>query len=726
MSLHDTKVIVHDFKDTGSREELATGTPLLDGTYTIGDYLGADGFGITYLATDDAGEQVVVKECYPAAFCRRSEKMVQPRSSGHREEMASIVSIFVTEARRLSNLRHPNIVAVHNVFEENGTAYAVMDFVNGRDLFDLVPDDAGDLAPELVQGCLEKLLDGLAAVHRAGMLHRDISPDNIILRPNGDPVLIDFGTARGQATKASRILSVLRSVNDGYSPQEAYITGGEETPSCDLYSLAATFYHLITGELPAGSQLRVAAKASRKDDPYIPLGQRTDRYDALFCDAIDRAMSIVPRHRFASATSWLDALRPEPEDFDEPEIEDEIEDTPQPVAEAVVKPKRPVRELQALAAPDAADEDDGKISKFLTRFRRNASPAAAAEPRSADEDARPQSVAPRHSGRARGLALLSTVALIVGGVYVVTGRAPGEPTPFEVSIAAQPLDVATNTRMDDAPSVTAFTTPAKFALPQAPAASPAHETLVVAPAVTTAPDALALPVLAQSDVRTLDEITDLLSRTRPVPVITAPEPVVAVEASPVLAAAPQAPELPPALSISAVALFPFTADAADPSVIAAVDPGAPVWMTPGLRIVSVNGQPVASLADAGAIVTAEIAEGASRVPVTFGIEGRLSDQPVERSFDAPIVHDIILRDGLALRSTFDNGAWRTDVTEAGAMSTLRKDDRIIGVVENSLRLDGPLAIASILDAELAGDRTALAVAVERDEKLWVEVLGLSR
>lgn len=285
-------------------EELPTGTKLLSGQFDVTSYLNHGGFGITYLATNSLNRQVVVKECFPSSLCRRSRMIVQARSRAHVKELQNVVRLFMNEALALAKLDHPNIVGVHQVFEDNGTAYMVLDYVKGTDLLSHISNPGRKLNAAQVKSLLEKLLDAVGFVHEAGLLHRDISPDNIILNEDGEPILIDFGAARQQATNTTKALSALRVVKDGYSPQEFYLQGSDQSPSSDLYSLAATFYHVITGEAPPDSQVRLTAHVAEDGDPYVPLAQKTDEFDAQFCAAIDKAMSILPRDRVQSAAEW--------------------------------------------------------------------------------------------------------------------------------------------------------------------------------------------------------------------------------------------------------------------------------------------------------------------------------------------------------------------------------------------------------------------------------------
>ncbi len=286
-------------------DSLPNGTKLLHGQYEITQFLNAGGFGITYLAQDSLDRTVVIKECFPSSMCRRDAIDVRVRSRSHEQEFESIVRLFGQEARALAKLDHPNIVGVHQVFEDNNTAYMALDLVKGRDLLDIIDEEPERLGPAEIKIMLVKILDAVAYIHNAGVLHRDISPDNILLAENGEPVLIDFGAAREEATRKSRVLTAQNTVKDGYSPQEFYISGSKQSNASDLYALAATFYHLITGEAPPISQVRLAAVAEDRKDPFVPLSGRFNQYDRFFLSALDRALEVFPKDRIQSAEDWL-------------------------------------------------------------------------------------------------------------------------------------------------------------------------------------------------------------------------------------------------------------------------------------------------------------------------------------------------------------------------------------------------------------------------------------
>lgn len=285
-------------------EALAPGSKLLSGQYEIVRYLSSGGFGITYLAKDSLNRMVVIKECFPEAFCSRVNKTVQARTRNYLEDFRSVVALFIREAHALSRLDHSSVVGVHQVFEDNETAYMALDLVDGKDLLEVIESGSPVMTPPQVRSFTLALLDAIGHVHSQDLLHRDISPDNILVAKSGRPVLIDFGAAREEASRKSRVLSAVLVVKDGYSPQEFYVAGSQQYPCSDLYALAASLTHLISGEAPPNSQARLAALASNQPDLFEPLCGRFPEYDDAFLAAIDKAMNIVPAKRLQSAEEW--------------------------------------------------------------------------------------------------------------------------------------------------------------------------------------------------------------------------------------------------------------------------------------------------------------------------------------------------------------------------------------------------------------------------------------
>ncbi|MEX0338163.1 MAG: serine/threonine-protein kinase [Arenibacterium sp.] len=296
-------------------DELPAGATLLRGQYTIEQYLVRGGFGITYLASDSLERQYVIKECFPGALCCRAGGVLKPLSPDMGDKYRSVLRHFLSEARRVAKLDHPNIVGVHQVFEENETAYMAMELVPGEDLLSVIEETPERLSARLINKLLRDALTAVEYIHGLGILHRDISPDNFLLGPDEHLTLIDFGAAREHAGKENRALSALLAVKDGYSPHEFYLTDVDQTAASDLYSLGATFYHLITGEAPPNSQDRVAALAANQPDPYMPLvdseWEETSELDFTLLQSIDQALEVLPRDRIASAADWVALLNEE-------------------------------------------------------------------------------------------------------------------------------------------------------------------------------------------------------------------------------------------------------------------------------------------------------------------------------------------------------------------------------------------------------------------------------
>ncbi|MDA5092855.1 serine/threonine-protein kinase [Aliiroseovarius sp. KMU-50] len=290
-------------------DELSPGTELCGQQYVIDSYLNSGGFGITYLARDSLGRKIVIKECFPGAICCRTEQTVRLRSKANESEFSKILELFEREARALSELQHPYIVGVHQIFNDNDTAYMALDYIDGHDLLQVIEKEPERLYPDQIKQLLLKILDAVAYMHDRDILHRDISPDNILLEADNTPVLIDFGAARESATRVSRVLSKVLTVKDGYSPQEFYLAESEQAFSSDLYALAATFYHLVSGKAPPSSQVRLAAAAKQQEDPLDPLNAETIKgYDPYFLEAINRCLNIFPNKRLQNAREWRDLI----------------------------------------------------------------------------------------------------------------------------------------------------------------------------------------------------------------------------------------------------------------------------------------------------------------------------------------------------------------------------------------------------------------------------------
>jgi serine/threonine protein kinase len=321
-------------------DELLPGTTLFHGTYKITRFINSGGFGITYLATDSLNRDVVIKECFSSTFCRRSQTRVRARSSGTRDHMGKIVKSFLNEAQSLAKLKHPNIVGVHQVFEDNDTAYMAMDYIRGHDLLEIIEENRAELTPDLIVRVTGKLISAVGYIHDNQLLHCDISPDNIFVTPAGEPILIDFGAARRTAAGAVEKYSGLSVVKDGYSPHELYTAGGNSGRWSDIYALAASLYHAIAGVAPPNCQTRLAAMAEKRPDPCKPLAGTVVGYPKGFLETIDRAMAVMPAARFQTAGDWTKAL---------PQVENRADRKVVLVRRVVPSPAEVVAKVPALA-----------------------------------------------------------------------------------------------------------------------------------------------------------------------------------------------------------------------------------------------------------------------------------------------------------------------------------------------------------------------------------------
>jgi serine/threonine protein kinase len=214
---------------------------LLDRGYRIARVVGSGGFAVTYEAEDvGLGMRVAVKEYYPVDFAHRAPDMgVRPKSERHQPTFDWGRASFLNEARTLARFEHPNIVRVARVFEANSTAYMVMRFEHGLSFERWLAGLDGPPAQAKLDRVVAPILDALEVVHAANVLHRDIAPDNIIIRPDGTPVLLDFGAARRAVDPASGALTGV--IKAGYSPQEQYASDSRlQGPWSDIYALGAT------------------------------------------------------------------------------------------------------------------------------------------------------------------------------------------------------------------------------------------------------------------------------------------------------------------------------------------------------------------------------------------------------------------------------------------------------------------------------------------------------
>ena len=264
--------------------------------YEIVRVLGAGGFGITYLAYDHQLDgPVALKEYFPADVAARTDgSEVAATATTNQDLFAWGLDRFIQEARAIHRLRHPNVVRAYRYLEANGTAYIVLEYVEGEPLKTIL-DRRGRLSANEWRPWMNALLDGLAHVHAHGYLHRDIKPANIVVRSdNGEPVLIDFGSARLQ--HGDRTLTQVLTA--GYAPIEQYSNDAAQGPQGDIYAMAAVSYRVLTGNAVPSAPDRML------NDGYEPLADRSAGADSRWLAAIDRGLAIRPEDRPQSADAW--------------------------------------------------------------------------------------------------------------------------------------------------------------------------------------------------------------------------------------------------------------------------------------------------------------------------------------------------------------------------------------------------------------------------------------
>lgn len=276
---------------------------ILGGKFTVGRLLGRGGFGATYLSWDmNLRVRVAIKEFLPRQLAGRSTagSRVNPYS-GEADSFRIGLDQFLDEARNLAHFRdHPGIISVLDFFPENGTGYMVMEYLDGETLEQSITR-AGRLEPGLALRLIVPVADALRACHATGLIHRDVSPDNIFITSDGRVKLLDFGAARIAMGTRSTKLSVILKV--GYAPFEQYHSTGRQGPWTDVYALTATLYRLLTGDLPTPSSARFGGM------PLPPLAEKGLTPPPGLQALIDKGMAIHPEQRYQTVAAFLEDLQ---------------------------------------------------------------------------------------------------------------------------------------------------------------------------------------------------------------------------------------------------------------------------------------------------------------------------------------------------------------------------------------------------------------------------------
>ena len=293
-------------------------TLLQGGKYKIVRHISSGGFGNTYEGVHTIMDtRVAIKEFFPKIFCNRDENTshVTVATQSNRELVEKLRKKFIEEAKAVFNMNHPNIVKVHDIFEENGTAYYVMNYIDGKSLGEMVKE-RGVLPEAEAVGYIRQVADALKYVHSLNRLHLDIKPGNVMVDARRQAILIDFGASKHYDMESGENTSTLMGVNTkGYAPVEQSTRSFTNfSPATDIYALGATLYKLLTGITPPDANLLMA-----KEETLAPL---SDTFSLSTRQAVLKAMTLIRANRPQSIDAFLSLL--DSRSVDDQEGEDTI------------------------------------------------------------------------------------------------------------------------------------------------------------------------------------------------------------------------------------------------------------------------------------------------------------------------------------------------------------------------------------------------------------------
>lgn len=277
---------------------LSPGACLANGEYQVEQPLGQGGFGITYQGRDTRlNRAVAVKEFFPEG-CWREGSTVVSAGRWNSDTYSTAKQKFLLEGQTLGQFNHPGIVRVFYYFEENNTAYMVMEYLRGKTLAQL--QQRGKLTEKQALKLIAKVGEALKILHQAQFLHRDIKPDNIMLADDGRVVLIDFGAARDFTSNSTTRYTTM--LTPGYAPLEQYGRALKYGAFTDIYALGSTLYHLLTGETPVSAIERAAGVELKTAKEVAP------QVSSHVSSAIAKAMRMDVTERIQSVQEFLDLL----------------------------------------------------------------------------------------------------------------------------------------------------------------------------------------------------------------------------------------------------------------------------------------------------------------------------------------------------------------------------------------------------------------------------------
>ena len=344
---------------------LRKGTRLI-GRYTIEGVLGQGGFGITYLGIDELHEKkVAIKEFFPQGIVTRNieyQDTVTVTFVGEKDNYEKGKERFLKEARTMAKFsKDEGIVKALDFFEINNTAYIVMEYLEGITLKQYLRENQR-IAPEDLIELLVPLIESLDEIHSQGMIHRDISPDNIMVLPDGRIKLMDFGAARDYTEFGEKSLSIV--LKPGYAPPEQYQTHGIQGPWTDIYALCATMYKCITGENPPDAIERVMDDHLKKISAFgIPVLPQIE-------EAIIKGMSVAANDRYQNVGDFCEDLYGGYEENSVPEAEESQSQVETESAEQSVEAKADILQEEVpqgkYSTTEAVQESEKLISKELS------------------------------------------------------------------------------------------------------------------------------------------------------------------------------------------------------------------------------------------------------------------------------------------------------------------------------------------------------------------------
>lgn len=362
--------------------QLKQDTELQNGKYRIVRVLGQGGFGITYLAEHTMLDKyVAIKEFFPKEYCDREDTTshVTLGSKNTAELVGALKNKFIKEAKNISKLRHPNIITIHDIFEENSTAYYVMEFIDGQSLSDTIKTK-GAIDETSAVRYIVKISDAVGYMHSLSMNHLDLKPANIMIRSiDGEPVLIDFGLSKQYDASGGQTSTTPVGISHGYAPIEQYRPGGVATftPQTDIYALGATLYALLSGNTPP----------HYSDILEDGLPELPSSVSSSTKEAIEHAMEIKKNKRPESIVVFLEELGASGNqsdtlgsDDEKPNNKESQPPTPQkPIEKA---PQKPIEETMVITAEIVKPQENPQSSNASRDSVDNRDKASDSKPKS--------------------------------------------------------------------------------------------------------------------------------------------------------------------------------------------------------------------------------------------------------------------------------------------------------------------------------------------------------